>query len=213
MSVITVINKKGEDCGTVDFPDELQEMSRGGQAVHDVVTAYQASRRAGTASTLGKGDVAGSNKKPWRQKGLGRARAGSRRSPLWRGGGVVFGPHPRSYAKSVNRKVQKLAFRRAVSEKIAAAALRVIDGFDLPDAKTRSMAQLLRDLKITGKVLAIAAVPTPELIRAARNLPDLELVRARDVNTYQLLRYPVVLAEQAAVEVILERLGNKAVAE
>lgn len=213
MSAITVINRKGESCGEVEFPEELMELKRGDQAVHDVVTAFQAARRAGSASTLNKSSVSAGNKKPWRQKGLGRARAGYRSSPIWRGGGVVFGPHPRSYAKNVNRKIQRLAFRRALSEKVSAGAVRIIDSFDLPDAKTKSMVQLLRDLAIAGKTLALAAEPAQELMRAARNLPDLELVRARNVNTYQLLRYPVVLADRAAVDVLIQRLGNKAVTD
>ncbi len=214
MSTIAVINKRGENCGSFDIPEALLVKDRGAQAVQDAVVAYRASRRAGTASTLGKGAVAGSNKKPWKQKGLGRARAGYRRSPVWRGGGVVFGPHPRSYAKGINRKTLQLAFRRAFSEKLAAGALRVIENFELPDAKTRSMAQLLKDLSLSGKVLALAAAPAPALARAARNLPQLELARARDVNACQLLEYPVVLAERAALEVIMQRLqSKKAVAE
>ncbi len=213
MSTITVINKSGENCGQMEVPDNLLEAGRGEQAVKDVVTAYMAGRRAGTASTLGKGAVAGSNKKPWKQKGLGRARAGYRRSPVWRGGGVVFGPHPRSYAKQVNRKTQRLAFRRAFSDKLAAGAVRVIEDFALPDAKTKSMAQLLKTLSLTGKVLAVVAQTAPELARASRNLPKLELTRASDLNTYQLLCYPVVLAERAALEIIVKRLQDKAVAE
>ncbi len=214
MSTIAVINKRGENCGSFDIPDELLVKDRGAQAVQDAVVAFRAGRRAGSASTLGKGAVAGSNKKPWKQKGLGRARAGYRRSPIWRGGGVAFGPHPRSYAKSINRKTLQLAFRRAFSEKLAAGALRVIENFDLPDAKTRSMAQLLKDLAVTGKVLVVAAEFSPALERAARNLPQLELARARDLNVYQLLEYPALLAERAALETIMQRLqGKKAVAE
>lgn len=214
MSTIAVINRRGENCGSFDIPEALLVMDRGAQAVQDAVVAYRAGRRAGTASTRGKGAVAGSNKKPWKQKGLGRARAGYRRSPVWRGGGVAFGPHPRSYAKDINRKTLQLAFRRAFSEKLAAGALRVIENFELPDAKTRSMAQLLKDLSLSGKVLALAAAPAPALARAARNLPRLELARARDVNACQLLEYPVVLAERAALEVIMQRLqSKKAVAE
>ncbi len=214
MSTIAVINKRGENCGSFDIPDELLVKDRGAQAVQDAVVAFRAGQRAGSASTRGKGAVAGSNKKPWKQKGLGRARAGYRRSPLWRGGGVVFGPHPRSYAKSINRKTLQLAFRRAFSEKLAAGAVRVIENFDLPDAKTRSMAQLLKDLSVTGKVLIVAAELPPALARAARNLPQLELARARDLNVYQLLEYPALLAERAALETIMQRLqGKKAVAE
>ena len=187
MSTIAVINRRGENCGSFDIPDDLLVKDRGAQAVQDAVVALRAGQRAGTASVLGKGAVAGSNRKPWKQKGLGRARAGYRRSPLWRGGGVAFGPRPRSYAKSINRKTMQLAFRRVFTEKLAAGSLRVIDKFDLPDAKTKSMAQLLKDLALTGKVLVLAADLQPSLERAARNLPRLSLTRAQDVNVYQLL--------------------------
>ncbi|MGI6086449.1 MAG: 50S ribosomal protein L4 [Kiritimatiellia bacterium] len=214
MSTIAVINRRGENCGSFDIPDDLLVKDRGAQAVQDAVVALRAGQRAGTASVLGKGAVAGSNRKPWKQKGLGRARAGYRRSPLWRGGGVAFGPRPRSYAKSINRKTMQLAFRRVFTEKLAAGSLRVIDKFDLPDAKTKSMAQLLKDLALTGKVLVLAADLQPSLERAARNLPRLSLTRAQDVNVYQLLEYPVVLAEKAAMEAIMQRLQTKkAVAE
>jgi large subunit ribosomal protein L4 len=214
MSTIAVVNRRGENCGSFDIPDELLVKDRGAQAVQDAVVALRAGQRAGTASVRGKGAVAGSNKKPWKQKGLGRARAGYRRSPLWRGGGVAFGPHPRSYAKSINRKTMQLAFRRVFTEKVTGGSFRVIDKFDLPDAKTKSMVQLLKDLALTGKVLVLAADSQPSLERAARNLPRLSLIRAQDVNVYQLLEFPVVLAERAAMEAIMQRLQTKkAVAE
>ncbi len=209
MNTIEVIDKKGEVCGSFEIPAELLEQTRGTQAVQDVLVAFMAGRRAGTASTLGKGEVTGSNRKPWKQKGLGRARAGYRRSPIWRGGGVVFGPKPRSYAKDVNRKTLRLAFRRAFTEKLSAGSVRVIDAFELSDAKTKSMVQLLQDVSATGKTLLIAAAPSQELLRASRNLPKVELARAQDVNVYQLLLYPTVLIERAALEVIVQRLQNR----
>ena len=116
MSKINVYNAKGEATGEVEIADERLVLDRGGQAVKDVVTATLNARRAGTASTLGKGEVAGSNRKPWRQKGTGRARAGLRQSPVWRGGGVAMGPKPRDYGVKVNRKVAQLAFRHALSD-------------------------------------------------------------------------------------------------
>lgn len=216
MSKMAVIDAQGAPCGDMDIPEELLVLKSGDQAVHDVVTAHRAGRRAGTASTLTKAGVAASGKKPWRQKGLGRARAGYRGSPIWRGGGVVFGPQPRSYAKSVNRKIARLAFRRVLSERIDSGALRVIESLELPDARTRSFAALLARLKLSGKLLVVVREPGAELKRASRNLPGVELARAADVGTYQLLCYPVVLAERAAMEIMLERLrrnDKKAVAE
>ena len=116
---LLIKNKDGKDIGNYDVPENLLEYDKGDHAVHEVVVAYQAHQRAGTASTLSKSNVAGSGKKPWKQKGLGRARAGYRQSPIWRGGAVAHGPHPRSYKKKISKKILKLAFRRVFSEKIS----------------------------------------------------------------------------------------------
>ena len=137
MSKIKSFNDKGEAAAEVDFADELLVLDKGDQAVKDVVVATLAARRAGTASTLGKGEVAGSNKKPWKQKGTGNARAGFRRSPVWRGGGVAMGPKPRCYCKKVNRKVVDLAFRHAVSEHIKDGKVVVVESLPA-DGKTRN---------------------------------------------------------------------------
>ncbi|MFN2351099.1 MAG: 50S ribosomal protein L4 [Kiritimatiellia bacterium] len=209
MSTISVMDKQGAPAGNLEIPDALLERDRGGQAVQDTLVAFRAGLRAGTASTLNKSGINASNKKPWRQKGTGRARAGYRSSPVWRGGGTAFGPHPRSYAKSVNRKTARLAFKRVFSDKLDAGAIRVIEQFDLPDGKTKSMTALLAGLQLSGKLMVLAGAPSVELERATRNLAKVELVRARDVNTYQMLCYPVVLADRAALDMIINRLQGK----
>ena len=143
MSKLAIYDMKGAEQGGFEVPDDLLVRAGGEQAVHDAVVAHLAKKRAGGASTLGKGDVAGSNKKPWRQKGTGRARAGYRRSPIWRGGGVAFGPHPRSYEKKLSKNEKRLAFARALSDKIAGGSVKVIDKIELPEPKTRLVVEML----------------------------------------------------------------------
>src|SRR3974377_490034 len=133
---LTIKDIKGNDQGELEVKFPLVEGGQGTQAVHDVVVAYQAAQRRGTASTKTMGEVAGTGKKPWRQKGTGRARAGSFQSPLWRGGGVVFGPKPRDFAKKVSRKTRQLALRKALSERLRAGAVVLVDDLKLGSHKT-----------------------------------------------------------------------------
>src|ERR1041384_8532883 len=134
---ISVKNTQGKASGELEVRFPLVEGGRGTQAVHDTVVAYRAAQRSGTASTKTAGDVAGTNKKPWRQKGTGRARAGSFQSPLWRGGGVVFGPKPRDFSKKVSRKTRQLALRKALSERLRAGDVLLVDELNLPSPKTK----------------------------------------------------------------------------
>jgi len=206
MSRLPITNSAGASLGEMEIADDLLVLDRGQQALKDVIVAYRAGLRAGTASTLTKGEVAGSNRKPWAQKGLGRARAGYRQSPIWRGGGVVFGPKPRSYRKSVNRKVTQLAFRRAFSEKVAGKALRVLDELALADAKTKTLLAILHAQNIQGPVLIVLEKSDSKVRLAARNLRQIELAVARDVHPYQLFRYPTVVATKAAMVTLANRL-------
>lgn len=210
MSLIPIVDMNGESAGTVELPDELLVFDKGSQAVKDVIVAYRAGLRAGTASTLTKGRVAGSNKKPWRQKGLGRARAGYRQSPVWRGGGVAFGPHPRSYAKKVPRKVGRLAFRRAISDKVANQSLKVVKNFELSEPRTKQMAKALDALKVRGMVLIVLDKVDRTAELSSRNLPNVEVVSASEVSTYHLVRYPTVLVSQPALSVIEDRMKRSA---
>jgi large subunit ribosomal protein L4 len=210
MSSIKLFKATGEAGGTVAVDDALLVADRGGQAVKDVVVATRNARRAGTASTLSKGEVAGSNKKPWKQKGTGRARAGLRQSPVWRGGAVAFGPHPRSYELKVNRKVMQLAYRHALSQRIQKGGLLAIEKFDLAEAKTKLLAALLAKLGITRGCLIVVDVPDARLVRAARNIPKVAVVRAADVGVYDLVRYRTVLATRAGLAALTARLAKKA---
>jgi large subunit ribosomal protein L4 len=209
MSTLEVRNSEGQAAGTVEIQDDLLVLDKGEQAVHEVVVATMAAQRAGTASTLSKGQVAGSNRKPWRQKGTGRARAGFRQSPIWRGGAVAFGPHPRSYRKKLPRKVARLAFCRALSEKIAAGRITVVEELAVPDGKTKNFVGLLRALDVAAPALVLLPGPDQSVERAARNVPGIEVAQAGSVTTYQVLRYPLILAGKAAMDILTNRLASR----
>ena len=208
MSKLTVYSMDGASVGDMDVADGLLSLDKGAQAVHDVIVAQAANRRAGTASTLSKGEVSGTGAKPWRQKGTGRARAGYRQSPVWRGGAVAFGPKPRDYGKKVNKKVSKLAFRRAFSERVDAGQVKVLDKLEIAEPKTRLVAALMKALEVPGAALLVVDEVTPNIALAARNLPRVELARAIDVNVSQLMRYPQIIATKAAIDRITGRLGG-----
>lgn len=207
MSTLKVHDARGGEVGEFDVPDALLVLDRGDQAVHDAVIAHLAECRAGTASTLSKGEVRGSGRKPWRQKGTGRARAGYRQSPVWRGGGVAFGPHPRDFGVKVNRKVARLAFRRALSAKIQAGDVRVVDALQVSEARTRELAGMLKALGVGDKALIVVDRVDEKLLRAGRNLPGVEIVRAADADVYRLLRYPAIVASREGMETLCSRLG------
>lgn len=208
MSKVKIYDMNGALVDDFDIMDSLLVLDKGSQAVHDVVVAFRARKRAGTASTLRKGEVAGSNKKPWRQKGTGRARAGYRQSPVWRGGGVAFGPHPRAYAKKMNKKVLRLAFRRVFSEKIAAGEIKILEELMLPEAKTGLFSLLLKSLEVSGPVLVMMDKVDNNVKLAARNIPNVEIVATGAVNVYQLLKYPLIVVNKSGMEELKTRLAN-----
>lgn len=210
MSKLAIFDMKGAAQGGFEVPDSLLVLGEGQQAVHDAVVAHLAKKRAGSASTLGKGDVAGSNKKPWRQKGTGRARAGYRRSPIWRGGGVAFGPHPRSYEKKLSKNTRRLAFARALSEKIAAGLVKVIDKIEIPEPKTKLIVEMLKTFKIDGAVVIVLEKSDSNVMKAARNIPGVEVVSADSLDTYRILRSSALFAAKGAMDRLRERLQTVA---
>jgi large subunit ribosomal protein L4 len=208
MSKLPIKDMQGQHVGERDVADTLLVFDKGGQALHDAVVMRNANRRGGNASTLTKGEVQGTGSKPWRQKGLGRARAGYRRAPHWRGGGVVFGPKPRSYRKSMTKKAARLAFRRAFSEKVAAGQVTVLDQLALSEPKTRLLAALVQSLELKGLVLLLTAEQDERVKMAARNMAGLQLMHVGEVCTYDLLRYPNILITRQAVDAVEQRLQN-----
>src|SRR6266852_2993615 len=172
---LPVKNIKGQDQGEVQVSFPLVEGGRGTQAVHDSIVAYRAAQRMGTACSKNVGEVAGTNRKPWRQKGTGRARAGSFRSPLWRGGGVVFGPRPRDFSKKVSRKTRQLALRKALTERLRAGDVLVVDELKLDSHKTTQFLSLLSALELKGTTLFVAQGVDKNLTLASRNVPNTAL--------------------------------------
>ncbi|MDD4016769.1 MAG: 50S ribosomal protein L4 [Kiritimatiellae bacterium] len=209
MSTIKVFNPAGDAAGEMTVADELLVLDKGEQAVKDVVVAIQNAFRAGTASTLSKGEVAGSNKKPWRQKGTGRARAGLRQSPVWRGGAVAFGPKPRDYSQKINRKVQQLAFTRALSDKIAGGQVAVIEKFDLAEPKTKLLTALLKKLGADRSALIVLDQYEEAVMLAGRNLQKVEVVSAEEVDVYSLLLYRTLVATQAGFAALTARMRKR----
>jgi large subunit ribosomal protein L4 len=184
---------------------DMIEGGRGTQAVHDVVVAMRAARRSGTANTKTKAEVDLSGSKPWRQKGTGRARAGYASSPIWRGGGVVFGPKPRDYTKKVSKTLRRLAFRKALSERIAAGDVLTVDKFAVTEIKTKSFVDLVKKATDARKVLLISDSFDEKTQKSARNVKPVTLVTATDVNTEQLLAFEKIVVTSKALEKLAER--------
>jgi large subunit ribosomal protein L4 len=207
MSKLPLKSITGDSVGEYEFADHLLVLDRGEQAVHEAVVAYNAHQRAGTASTLSKANVAGSGKKPWKQKGLGRARAGYKQSPIWRGGAVAHGPHPRKYKKKLSKKVVKLAFQRAFSAKVDQGEITVIDALSISAPKTKEFAATMKNLGLERGALFIVDACEDNILLAARNIPKVEVVTASLANTYQLLRYKDVIVTKAGMEALETRLA------
>jgi large subunit ribosomal protein L4 len=206
---LTVKDMQGRDQGEMEVPFAVIENGSGTQAVHDTVVAFQAARRMGTACTKNAGEVAGTNKKPWRQKGTGRARAGSFQSPLWRGGGVVFGPKPRDFSVKTNRTVKRVALRKALSERLKAGDVLVVDDLKLSTAKTKEFLGIMSALQIKGTALIVGRAGDENLRRASRNVPGVECTTGRDLNTYQVLRSDRLVFTRGAFEAVAERLKEE----
>ena len=186
---------------------DLIENGIGTQALHETVVAYQANRRAGTHSTKTKATVAGSGKKPWRQKGTGNARAGYKQSPVWSGGGVVFGPHPRDYSKKTNKSVKQLALRKAISSRVNAGEVYLIDPITLDKPKTKDLvAQFKGELEKKTTALFIIEEPNQNLYLASRNHPHLVTVTGDQVNAEQLLLCDKIFITDGALAKISARL-------
>ena len=192
----------------VVFDQSQLTLDKGAQAVKDAVTAIRNALRAGTASTKSKGEVAGSNKKPWKQKGTGNARAGFRQSPVWRGGGVAHGPHPRSYEQKLNKKVWALAFARAFSDKLAAGDVIVVDEFQFEAPKTKLMAKLLKELGVDRTACIVQKDVDDTVLLVTSNLPrvDYSAAQARDVST--VLASRKLVCDKAGFDALMARIAK-----
>lgn len=205
MPVIDVYNLKKEKVGQVELPEEIFNVPLRPHLVHEVVVAQLASRRAGSASTKERSDVRGSTRKLYRQKGTGRARAGSRRNPLWRGGGTIFGPHPRDFSYQPPKKVRRTALKVALTAKYQDNELMVLDAFDLPEIKTKHFVQVLQDLGL-GRALIVTPASDETLEKSARNVPGIKILRSAGLNVYDVVKYPQLVLLQPCLEQLKERL-------
>ena len=193
-----------------EFGLPVFEGDRGVQALKQVIVAIRANMRLGTHSTKRRGEVRGGGKKPWNQKGSGRARAGSIRSPLWPGGGVVFGPKPRDYTQKINGKVKSLAFSRALFERAVAGEIEVIEAWQVAPAKTKVISELLTRIAPKGKLLLVDAPFTVEILRAARNLKRVSMQEAAKLNSLDLAQYQRIIVSAKALDTIIARVtGGK----
>jgi large subunit ribosomal protein L4 len=203
---LAIKDLNGNPQGELDVQFPLVEGGRGTQAVHDSIVAYLANQRMGTACTKTAGEVTGTNKKPWRQKGTGRARAGSFQSPLWRGGGVVFGPKPRDFGLKVNQKTKQLALRKALTERLKAGDVLVVNDLKIGSHKTKGFVALMAKLELKGTALLVDAIVEKNLLLAARNVPTVEVTSADLLNTYQVLRSDKLVFTKDAFAKIEARL-------
>jgi len=205
MPVVDVLDINRTKVGEVNLRDDIFNVPVQGHILHEVVTMQLANRRSGTACTKGRSEVRGGGRKPWRQKGTGRARVGSTRSPLWRGGGVVFGPKPRSYAYKVPKKVRRQALKMALSSKLANGQLLILDQYPHQEPKTKEFVKVMDNLQLK-KVLFVTPADEPILTLSSRNVPYVQVMRTEGLNVYDILRYDHLVVFQPAISQIEERL-------
>ena len=207
---ISIKNLSGKAAGELEVKFAMIENGRGTQAVHDTVTAYRAAQRMGTAKAKNAGEVAGTNKKPWKQKGTGRARAGSFQSPVWVGGGVTFGPRPRDFTKKISKNTKALALRKALTERLKAGDVVVVDDLKLASAKTKDFVSVINALELTGTTLIVSCgAENANLMRAARNICGVTLTTGDSLNTYDVLRPDKLLFTKSAFEKVEARLNKE----
>lgn len=209
MAVVDVVDQKGEKVGSIELDDNVFEADVRDHLVQRVVVWQLAKRRRGTASTRTRGQCRGGGRKPWRQKGTGRARAGTNRSPLWTGGGTIFGPHPRSYAFSIPKKVRKAALKSVLTSRLKDGRLSVVDKIELDVPKTRLFVEMCKEMGLDGeKTLFVTPEKDEALSRSSRNLYRYLVLPFEGLNVYDLLRFDRVVLFQEAVPKIHERLGR-----
>ncbi|MDR3344190.1 MAG: 50S ribosomal protein L4 [Oscillospiraceae bacterium] len=204
MPSVKVLNQAGKEVGEIALNDSVFGIEPSVPAMHLCVVAYLANRRQGTQSTLTRAEVRGGGRKPWRQKGTGRARQGSTRSPQWKHGGIAHGPKPRKYKMDVNRKVRRLAIRSALSGKVASDSLIVLDSLQLEEIKTKEVAKVLSAVNAGKKVLFVLAENDDVIYRSARNLPGVNVSQVLGVNVYDILNADTLVVVKSAAEKLEE---------
>ncbi|EGB16604.1 ribosomal protein L4/L1e [Pseudodesulfovibrio mercurii] len=205
MAKIQVVDQNNTKVGDFELAPEVFEVEIMPEILNQVVRAQRASQRQGTHATKNRALKAGGGRKPWRQKGTGRARAGSSNSPLWRGGAAAFGPQPRDYTFKVNKKVRKLALKMALSSRVSEAKMTVVSSIDLPEIKTKAFAEVAKNLGL-NKTLIVAKDADPKLTMSARNMPHIKVIEADKLNVYDVLLYPELVMLESAAQDVQERL-------
>ncbi len=208
MPTVTVKDISGNAVGDLELSEKVFGATVSIPLLHRVVTAYMANQRRGNADTKTRAEVRGGGRKPWRQKGLGRARAGTTRAPHWRHGGVVFGPHPRDFSQRVPRKMKQAAIRQALTAKLRDQELTVVDSFSMPSPKTSGMIEMLNNLGTGLNVLLVSGTPIANAKLGSRNLKSAEMTTAQSLNAYSLLKYAQVVLDQDAVRMVEEVFGR-----
>ena len=206
MPTVALLNQTGEKLNDITLDDSVFGIEPNQQVIYDVVNAQRAAMRQGTHDTKTRSEVRGGGRKPWRQKGTGRARQGSTRSPQWRHGGIVFGPTPRSYAVKVNRKVSKLAMKSALSYKVANEKLIAVDSISLSEIKTKNFVQVLESLNACGKTLFVLPEVTENVERSSRNIPNVSVNVANHVSVYDVLNCDKVVVALDSIKYFEEVL-------
>lgn len=208
MPKVNVLNQTGTKVADITLSDYVFGIEPHQQALYDVVNAQRAAMRQGTHDVKNRGEVSGGGRKPWRQKGTGRARQGSTRSPQWRKGGVVFGPTPRSYAVKMNQKVRQLALRSALSYHATKGGLKIVDALNIEQPKTKLFQEMLKGLGVEGKTLIVAKTFSDNEVLAARNIPTVAFSTVNHVSVYDILNCKNLVLTKDAVEAFEEVLGN-----
>lgn len=203
---LKILDKKGSPVGEYNVDSNYIELEKGDQAVHDSIVAYRAAMRAGTASAKNRSEIKGTGSKLFRQKGTGRARAGTAKTPIWKGGGVAFGPKPKEYYKKINKKERALALKRVFSEKLNESAIYVLNDLKFEDHKTKNATELLNNLKVNNKSIIVVKEYDENQVKATGNIPNLILMKADSLNVYQLLDSESVIFTEEALNEFLKRL-------
>lgn len=209
MPEIEIKDKNNKNIGKINLSDDVFGIEAKAGVVHSSVVNFLANQRQGTHATKTKGLVSGGGKKPWKQKHTGRARAGSNRSPLWRGGGIVFGPQPRDYSYAIPKKTRQLALKAALSSKASDGEITIIDGLDLEKPKTKDIASILKSLELQGKTILIVTPDYDQTVfLSARNIPGVRVRRAKDLNPYDVASHSRILMTKKTAEMLGEEAGK-----
>ena len=204
MANVKILNMLGEECGSLKLKDEVFGVDYNEALIHQVVVAHLANTRQGTKSTLTRSEVRGHAKKPWRQKGTGRARQGSIKGPQWRGGGIVFAPKPRDFSKKVNKEAKRVAFRSAISTKLASGELIVLNNIELKEAKTKLLVDLLQKLNLNKTAIFVTKDANSNLLLASGNLQNVDVTQANLLNVYDIVCCDKLVVTEDAIKAIEE---------